>query len=241
MEPEKLPSAFDIPAFRLEFKWLNLLLAFCSGLAGIFGIFVTLPERFEAYPRLRIGVVVLLLLAAVVSLLYPWLREIGSSVYGRLCEYPRVHQRAGLETTALSTLRQHTIGLMQHAASCAVGEEHQLVRDELASLIQRVFAVGLEALAPFTFQIEQAAPEKGGLIIAVKDAERSLRLGDKLMVIDVEDFYHMGTFTVNQERSEKCIAVGGGDVDKLWVSAVKELGEGSLVSRRIAVLVERSA
>jgi hypothetical protein len=84
MEPEKLPPAFDLPPFRAEFKGLNGVIAIVGGLGGIAGRFVPLPEKLEAFPRLRLWVVILLLLLAAVSVLYPWMKELSGAVYGRL-------------------------------------------------------------------------------------------------------------------------------------------------------------
>lgn len=115
----------------------------------------------------------------------------------------------------------------------------QLAEDEFEGFKRNVFALGLAALSERGFQIERASMDKGKLVIVVEDVKGRLHLGDKLRVVDAEDFYPMGTFEVVRKRTEDCYAVGGKDVDGVWLTAVRDHREGDPVTYKIAILAER--
>lgn len=117
----------------------------------------------------------------------------------------------------------------------------QLVEGNFEGFKRSVFALGLEVLQERIFQIGRASMDKGRLVIVVEDAEGILRLGDKLIVVDTEDFYFMGTFEVIQKRAEGCHAVEGKDADGLWKGAVRSGKEGDEVTYKTAILKERRA
>lgn len=117
----------------------------------------------------------------------------------------------------------------------------QLAEDEFEGFKRNVFALGLAALSERSFQIERASIDKGRLVIVVEDVKGRLHLGDKLRVVDAEDFYPMGTFEVVRKRTEDCYAVGGKDVDGVWLTAVRNHREGDPVTYKIAILAERRA
>ncbi len=116
----------------------------------------------------------------------------------------------------------------------------QLAEDEFEGFKRNVFALGLAALSECIFQIEKASVDKGKLVVALKDAEGNLRPKDKLIIVDTEDWYPMGTFDVTEKRSGECYATGVKDVDSLWLGDMMERKETNMVLHKIAFLVERS-
>lgn len=73
----------------------------------------------------------------------------------------------------------------------------------------------------------------------MEDNEASLAVGDKVLVVDTADLYEMGTFKVVEKREKQCYAVGGHDVDSLWLGELRETGETSVVVEKVAILVEQ--
>lgn len=61
------------------------------------------------------------------------------------------------------------------------------------------------------------------------------------MVFDTDDLHPMGTFEVTEKRREECHAVGGKDVDKLWLGMMVERKEVRMLPHKIAILMERRA
>jgi len=190
----------------------------------------------------------LLVLVAGVSLIFPWLKALLRAVYSRTNEYPRLHQRASLDSEALDTLR---VGAMELMSSLPpdIEDEDKLplevrfgvMRESLANLKSGVSKLGLEALREVAFRVRRAGIDKGRLIIVLEDPKGVLHRGDKMRVLDTEDLFVMGTFEVVDVHAKECYAAGGADTDPLWKGNVMERGEVNMILSKFAILVERSS
>jgi len=242
MDREQLPPPYNRPAFQVQFRHLRALLALISAVLGVILFFYPKIAGFETAPRLRNVTIVLLLLAAGVGLLFPWLKGVARTLYGRTKEYPRLHQRASQDSEALNALRLGAMELMRSMSPDVEDGDELSVQESFANLKSGVFALGLEALSEVAFRVQRASiDDKGRLIIALEVPEGSLHRGDSMLVVDKEDLFEMGTFEVVEVQAKECYAAGGADTDPLWKGNVMEHGEMNMILSKLAILVERSS
>jgi hypothetical protein len=247
MELEKLPPAYEHPPFRVEFSLLRTTVGFVSAVLGVIVIFFPGVVELEAVPRIRIAAVLLLVLVAGVSLFFPWLRGMFRTVYGRASEYPRLHQRARQDSEDLTALRLGAMELMwsmptgieDEGELLSVEDRFAAMQESFADLKSNVFAWGLAALSEVTFRVRRAAIDKGRLIVVIQDPEAVLQRGDKVVVLDTEDLFEMGTYEVVEVVAKECYAAGGADADPLWKGTIMVHGEMNVVLRKVAMLVKR--
>ena len=246
MEPEKLPPAHYRPKFHVRFSPLTTTVTFLSAVIGLVLFLFPGVAGLDSVPRLRIAAVVLLVLVASVSLIFPWLKGVLRAVYGRINAYPRLHQRASRDSDALSAVRLGAMELMwSMPPGIEDGDELQVearlaaMQERLTNLKRGVFVWGLAVLSEVTFRVRRAGIDKGRLVVVLEDPESVLHRGDKLVVLDTEDLFEMGTYEVIDVLANECYAAGGADTDPLWKGNLMEHGEMNVVPNRLAVLVKR--
>jgi len=113
------------------------------------------------------------------------------------------------------------------------------MQERLTNLKRGVFVWGLAVLSEVTFRVRRAGIDKGRLVVVLEDPESVLHRGDKLVVLDTEDLFEMGTYEVIDVLANECYAAGGADTDPLWKGNLMEHGEMNVVPNRLAVLVKR--
>jgi hypothetical protein len=239
MDREQLPPPYNRPAFQVQLGPFRAVLALIGTASSVILFFAPGIAGLESAPRLRYALILLVLLAAGVSLLFPWLKGVAHAVYGRTKEYPQLHQHASRDSEALNVLRLGAMQLMRSTPSNI--EDGDELQESFANLKSGVYALGLEALSEVAFRVQRASIDKGKLIIALEDPNGILHRGDKMQVLDTEDLFEMGTYQVVDVLAKECYAAEHADTDPVWKGNIMEHGEMSVVPSKVAILVERSS
>lgn len=236
MEREPLPPTLDMPSFRLRFKSWERAIGVVGGILGVLVFLVPALTEAQELPRLRWTLSILLVLAATASPVYPWLVEVGRVVFRRTRTYPALRRRVEQESTALHDLQRGVLDLVSVMAALG-GYEGEDDSSLNPGVNRAIFSLGLNALASHVFEISRASLDQGKIVIAVRKSLRAaLYQDDMLVVVDTEDGLVMGTFTVTEERAEEYYAVGGDDVDRVWLGSMMERIETSMLPNKVAIL-----
>lgn len=191
-------------------------------------------------------IIVLCVLVASAGLTWSYISGNLAALYRRIRDYPQLHEQCitcadSLDVVHkdLDTLRYNALELVR--SSYYIEEEDEALsvdpQMELVRLKRGVVKLVIQALAERTFHINKEGFDEGKLVIALEDNESSLGEGDQVLVVDTADFYEMGTFKVVERRQKECYAVGGTDVDGVWLQKLRQTGEKSMVINKVAILV----
>jgi hypothetical protein len=231
MDQHNLPSKHENAPVRLSAKSHVSFLGYISAVLGIVA-FVWAIVSSSALGWVVFGS---FLLATAASFIWPSLREKLQMLRGRVEDYPVLHRRASSYSNDLASLRAKALELMR--VNSAVSLEN---RGNWENLKKAVNEVAIEALRERSFFISKQSLDRNRLVLVLEKGEVALCKGDKLIVVQTEDFYEMGTFEIVEVRTKEYYAYGGKDVDGVWLSDVRKEGEKTVVPGKIAILVERS-
>ena len=232
------------PSLKLEPKTHVASAGYVFTAAGL--IIALFPGLIDSSVA-KIAIIVLCVLVALASLIWSYISGNLFALYRRMRDYPQLHEQRTAFSNDLDNVRQDLDTLRQHALELMIsnpyGEEDEAtsvnVQMELLHLKKKVVELAIQALTEKTFYINREGFEEGKLVIALEDSESSLDEGDKVLVVDTADFYEMGTFEVVEKRQKECYAVGGADVDGLWLQRLRQTGEKSMIVQKVAILVTR--
>lgn len=160
MEPENLPPLHKVPPIRAESRKLLVVVSVASSIISISLLFVPRLAGFENYPRLLTTIALVLILVAVVSPFYPWIKETGVALFGRSVEYPDLRQQASRESEQLHALRNEALGLVRVAASYADEGNLLTAEEKFNGLKQKVVALGTSVWPDLAYEIGGASVEK---------------------------------------------------------------------------------
>ena len=232
MKSKEQPPSHVRPAFRLDFKGHSAWVGYLAAIAGLtLLLFPEITAKITASSTLRVAGIVLCVMVALVGFTSKNLLGNVYALYGRVRDYPGLHGRATADSDSVEDLRQNALQLM--LSTSAVEQDYEGLRKGVVELAAQAFEER-------SFRINKERVDKGHLVIVLEDHEASLSEGDKILVVDTADKYPMGTFEVIEKRRMECYAIGGADVDGLWLADRRRSGETSVIIEKVAILVERS-
>jgi hypothetical protein len=242
-DKESLPAH---PISKLSWDSLDF-----KGHAAILGYFIEAVGLFLAlFPglinilALKIILIAIVVLVAMGSLAWSHIKPNLSSVWGRLADYPLLHELSASQTSDLQSLRNHTLQILP--SNNPTDPPSNSLEEYAEQLKQYIVSLATEALYKQTFVINRQSLDRDrdedtdNLVIVLADENKLLKEGDEVVVVDTHDFYEMGKFEVTEHKTGEAYAVGRStEVDSLWIGGLRKPGNRTEVVKKIAISLKQ--